>query len=49
MPVGMVDGGTLLKWTLIDKGMSGVEADRQVWRAGIAVGIVLGVTAVFVE
>ena len=46
MPITIVDGGTLLKWTLIDKGWTAVEADKQVRRAGIGVGIGVGMTAV---
>ena len=46
MPIGMVDGGTLLRWTLIDKGWTAGEADSQVRRAGFGVGIGVGVTAV---
>lgn len=41
MPVAIVDGGTLLKWTLIDKGWTAEEADKQVQRAGIGTGIIV--------
>ncbi len=39
MPLKIVDGGTLLKWTLIDRGSTVEEADNQVKRAGIAAGL----------
>jgi hypothetical protein len=43
-PVPMVDGGTLLKWTLVARGKSVTEADvivrRVDWGMGIAAGIV---------
>ena len=39
MPLPVVDGGTLLKWTLIDRGAMAEEADEQVKRAGIMAGL----------
>ena len=47
LPVPIVDGGTLLKWTLIDKGQTAKEADKQVQRAGIVTGITMVTAAVF--
>ena len=38
-PLPIVDGGSLLKWTLVDRGRTPEEADRVVQRAGIATGI----------
>ena len=45
MPIKIVDGGTLLKWTLIDKGWTVEAADGQVRRATVGTGVVVGVTA----
>ncbi len=39
MPLPVVDGGTLLKWTLIDRGSTAEEANWQVKRAGIVAGL----------
>lgn len=38
LPVAIVDSGTLLKWSLVDQGQTGEEADRQVRRASIGTG-----------
>jgi hypothetical protein len=38
-PLPIVDGGSLLKWTLVDRGRTPEEADRVVQQAGIATGI----------
>ena len=46
MLLAMVDGGTLLKWTLVGKGWTEVAVERQVRRASIGLGIGVVVTAV---
>jgi hypothetical protein len=38
-PLPIVDGGSLLKWTLVERGRSPVEADQVVRQAGIVTGI----------
>jgi hypothetical protein len=38
-PLPIVDGGSLLKWTLVDRGSTPEQADRIVQQAGIATGI----------
>ena len=38
-PLPIVDGGSLLKWTLVDRGRTPIEADQIVKQAGIATGI----------
>jgi hypothetical protein len=38
-PLPIVDGGSILKWTLVDRGRTPEEADRIVHQAGIATGI----------
>jgi len=38
-PLPIVDGGSLLKWTLVESGRTPVEADQTVKQAGIATGI----------
>lgn len=43
MPVSIVDGGTILKWSLVEQGYSPEEADEVVKRTG---PIVIGVLAV---
>lgn len=40
-PLPFVDGGTLLKWTLVARGRSPDEADRMVHRTSMAAGAVL--------
>ncbi len=39
MPI--VDGGSSLKWALVERGRSPAEADQVVKRAGIAAGVML--------
>jgi hypothetical protein len=38
-PLPIVDGGSLLKWTLVDRGRTPAQADQIVKQAGIATGI----------
>ena len=38
-PLPIVDGGSILKWTLVDRGRTPEEADRVVQQAGITTGI----------
>lgn len=38
-PLPIVDGGSLLKWTLVDRGLTPEKADRVVQRAGMATGM----------
>ncbi len=38
-PLPIVDGGSLLKWTLVDHGRTTDEADRIVQQAGVATGV----------
>jgi hypothetical protein len=38
-PLPIVDGGSLLKWTLVDHGRTPTEADQIVKQAGIATGV----------
>jgi hypothetical protein len=38
-PLPIVDGGSLLKWTLVEHGRTPAEADQIVKQAGIATGI----------
>ena len=45
MPISLVDGGTLLKWTLIDNGWDPIEADKQVRQTGIGSVIIAAVAA----
>ena len=42
-PLPMVDGGTLLKWTLVARGRTEAEADALVGRVAWAIGILGGV------
>lgn len=46
LPLPMVDGGTLLKWTLVARGRTEKEADEMVRRVGWATGIAGGVIGV---
>ncbi len=39
-PLPIVDGGSLLKWTLVERGRTPAEADQIVKRAGITAGLV---------
>ncbi len=43
MPLPMVDGGTLLKWTWVERGRTPAEADLLVRRTSLAVGGVASV------
>lgn len=45
-PVPMVDGGTLLKWTLVARGKAVTEADEIVRRVDWVMGIVAGIVGV---
>ncbi|MCK4724669.1 MAG: hypothetical protein KAT29_02650, partial [Anaerolineales bacterium] len=38
-PLPIVDGGSLLKWTLVDHGRTPTEADQIVKQAGLATGV----------
>ena len=38
-PLPIVDGGSILKWTLVDRGRTVAEADQIVEQAGIATGV----------
>jgi len=38
-PLPIVDGGSLLKWTLVDRGRTHAQADQIVKQAGIATGV----------
>jgi hypothetical protein len=40
VPLPIVDGGTILKWTLVEQGQTPAEADRVVKYAGVATGLV---------
>ncbi len=42
----MVDGGTLLKWTLVARGKTVTEADEIVRRVDWVMGIVAGIVGV---
>ena len=46
LPLPMVDGGTLLKWTLVARGRTEAEADALVCRAAWTTGILGGVLGV---
>jgi hypothetical protein len=41
-PLPIVDGGSILKWTLVESGKTPQEADQVVEKAGIATGIAAG-------
>jgi len=41
-PLPIVDGGSILKWTLVESGKAPQEADQVVEQAGIAAGLVAG-------
>jgi hypothetical protein len=45
-PVSIVDGGTLLKWTLVARGKPVAEADKIVRRVNWAMGIAIGIIGV---
>jgi hypothetical protein len=38
-PLPIVDGGSLLKWTLVENGRTPAEADQIVRQAGVVTGI----------
>jgi hypothetical protein len=38
-PLPIFDGGSLLKWTLVDSGRTPTEADQIVKQAGLATGV----------
>ncbi len=46
LPLPIVDGGTLLKWTLVARGRTETEADEMVRRIGLVMGIVGGLIGV---
>jgi len=46
VPVPMVDGGTLLKWTLVARGKAVTEADEIVRRVDWVMGMVAGIVGV---
>jgi hypothetical protein len=41
-PLPIVDGGSILKWSLVESGRSPSEADQVVQQAGVATGIAAG-------
>ncbi len=45
LPISIVDGGTILKWTLVERGKTEIQADEMIrrinWGIGI-VGIIIG-------
>lgn len=41
-PLPIVDGGSILKWSLVESGQAASEADRIVEKAGIATGVAAG-------
>jgi len=45
-PVSIVDGGSILKWTLVARGKAVTEADRIVQRVDWVLGIALGIIGV---
>jgi hypothetical protein len=45
-PVPIVDGGTLLKWTLVARGRAETEADKIVQRVDWGLGLVIGIIGV---
>lgn len=46
MPLPIVDGGTILKWTLVEQGRSPDEADQVVKQASLSVGAAATTTGV---
>jgi hypothetical protein len=44
-PLPFIDGGTMLKWTLVDQGLTPAEADTTVLRTNLALGTTLTVGA----
>jgi hypothetical protein len=45
MPFPFVDGGTILKWTLVERGYTPPQADGAVRRINLALGLIAGVGA----
>jgi hypothetical protein len=41
-PIPIIDGGTILKWTLVERGCTEDEADQRVRQAGLGAGLALG-------
>jgi len=41
-PLPIVDGGSILKWSLVESGQTPAQADQIVEQAGVATGIVAG-------
>jgi hypothetical protein len=46
LPLPMVDGGTILKWTLVEKGKTEAEADAILRRVNWVIGITGGVVGI---
>jgi len=46
-PIPIVDGGVILKWSLVLRGRTEAQADALVKRAGLALGIILLSVAIF--
>jgi hypothetical protein len=44
VPLPIVDGGTLLKWTLVERGQTPDEADKVVRQAGLSTGAAAAAT-----
>ena len=51
LPMAIVDGGTLLKWTLVDRGRTEGEAERQVRRTSwwAAVGLIVAAVSLLYQ
>jgi hypothetical protein len=47
LPLPIVDGGSILKWSLVRKGMADEGADRRLHHVNLAIGV-LGIAAGFV-
>jgi hypothetical protein len=47
MPLPIVDGGTLLKWTLVARGQDPARADAVIRRIDWVVGIIAGIVGLF--
>jgi hypothetical protein len=45
-PLPPVDGGTILKWTLVAKGKTETEADKVVQRVDWILGIIVVITGI---
>ena len=46
MPLPVVDGGVILKWTLVERGRTPAEADTVIRRLNLAIGAVALVAGV---